>query len=493
MAVAGVYKRVLPCPPAVEFASLEGKALFAEALSEGSMDGFFKLISTFQTQAEPAYCGLSSLAVVLNALSVDPGRKWKGPWRWFDESMLDCCEPLENVLKNGITFSKVTCLAQCAGASVQAFRANQSSLDVFRSFVETCVSSDDHHLVVSYDRRVLKQTGSGHFSPLGGYHRQKDMALILDVARFKYPPHWVPLSLLWEAMNTVDETTGKSRGFMMIYKRERPTCFLFTLSCKDERWRAMCKHLLEEVPQQLKSMTFTSVEQVICTVFRALPAEVASFVKWIVEVQPANGEPVKKIDRDETERLRYKSKVLQQLRETRTSALIKTWMMENCINFSVKESLQNVVMQAFCQGAASFTGNNCLANIKCIKKDWKEANGTSNEGVGEAVVVSSKVLVDGCEQEIDALIPKRPSSIQVGGPCPCSLKEDSFHPTTRDLFAVLLLALPAATWENIENPDVYSKICHIFSTEELPPELQLEVEHLFEQAMLVSKSCTEEA
>lgn len=56
------------------------------------------------------------------------------------------------------------------------------------------------------------QTGSGHFSPIGGYHAGKDMVLILDVARFKYPPHWVPLSLLWEAMNTVDEATGHRRG-----------------------------------------------------------------------------------------------------------------------------------------------------------------------------------------------------------------------------------------------------------------------------------------
>jgi hypothetical protein len=26
------------------------------------------------------------------------------------------------------------------------------------------------------------------------------MVLILDVARFKYPPHWVPLEVLYEAM-----------------------------------------------------------------------------------------------------------------------------------------------------------------------------------------------------------------------------------------------------------------------------------------------------
>lgn len=58
----------------------------------------------------------------------------------------------------------------------------------------------------------LLQTGTGHFSPIGGYHAGRDMALILDVARFKYPPHWVPLKLLWEAMDTVDDASGFRRG-----------------------------------------------------------------------------------------------------------------------------------------------------------------------------------------------------------------------------------------------------------------------------------------
>lgn len=61
----------------------------------------------------------------------------------------------------------------------------------------------------------LLQTGDGHFSPIGGYHAGKDMALILDVARFKYPPHWVPLTLLWEAMDNVAGTTGQRRGLVL--------------------------------------------------------------------------------------------------------------------------------------------------------------------------------------------------------------------------------------------------------------------------------------
>eukprot|EP00252_Welwitschia_mirabilis_P010212 TRINITY_DN23382_c0_g1_i1.p1 TRINITY_DN23382_c0_g1~~TRINITY_DN23382_c0_g1_i1.p1 ORF type:complete len:236 (-),score=38.53 TRINITY_DN23382_c0_g1_i1:32-739(-) len=229
MAVAGLYRRILPCPPAVEFSSREGKDLFREALLNGTMEGFFKIISYFQTQSEPAFCGLASLSIVLNALAIDPGRKWKGPWRWFDETMLDCCDPLEKVKVDGITFGKLVCLANCAGAKIEAFRTNQSSLQRFRGSVARCASSEDCHIIVSYHRALLRQTGSGHFSPIGGYHAEKDMVLILDVARFKYPPHWVPLSLLWEAMNTKDEETQHYRGFMMICKREVGPSLLYTL------------------------------------------------------------------------------------------------------------------------------------------------------------------------------------------------------------------------------------------------------------------------
>ncbi|KAG2719250.1 hypothetical protein I3760_03G258900 [Carya illinoinensis] len=157
MAMAGLYRRVLPSPPAIDFASHEGKKLFIEAIQSGTMEGFYRLISFFQTQSEPAYCGLASLSMVLNSLAIDPGRKWKGPWRWFDESMLDCCEPLEKVKVTGISFGKLVCLAHCAGAKVEAFRTNQSTLEDFRKHVMRCSVSDDCHVISSYDRLALKQ------------------------------------------------------------------------------------------------------------------------------------------------------------------------------------------------------------------------------------------------------------------------------------------------------------------------------------------------
>ena len=48
----------------------------------GSLEVYFRLAEQFRTQDEPAFCGLSTLTMVLNALAVDPKRVWKGVWRW---------------------------------------------------------------------------------------------------------------------------------------------------------------------------------------------------------------------------------------------------------------------------------------------------------------------------------------------------------------------------------------------------------------------------
>lgn len=165
-AVPSLYGRALPSPPAVEFASAEGRRLFAEALQGGTMQGFFSLVSVFQTQSEPAFCGLATLAVVLNALRIDPGRRWKGPWRWFDESMLDCCEHLDTVRAEGITFGKVACLAHCSGADVRTFRAAQATLADLRRHLLRCASSQDCHLVASYHRKLLGQVAACSSAPL---------------------------------------------------------------------------------------------------------------------------------------------------------------------------------------------------------------------------------------------------------------------------------------------------------------------------------------
>ncbi|KAL5711926.1 glutathione gamma-glutamylcysteinyltransferase [Ranunculus cassubicifolius] len=469
MAMAGLYRRVLPSPPAIDFASSDGKKLFSEALQNGTMEGFFKLISNFQTQSEPAYCGLASLSMVLNALAIDPGRKWKGPWRWFDESMLDCCEPLEKVKAEGITFGKVACLAHCAGARVEAFRTNQSTIDEFRKYIKTCTSSDVCHVLTSYHRAHFKQTGSGHFSPIGGYHAETDMALILDVARFKYPPHWVPLKLLWEAMGTVDEATGHQRGFMLISRLQKAPSLLYTLSCKHESWISIAKYLMDDVPSLLKSEIVKNVEKVLSVVLASLPTNFSDFIKWVAEVRRQDDGALTK---EEKGRLSVKEDVLKQVRETALYKHVKEWMSSanpccrGISSLSDKDTLPEIAARVCCQGAEMLTGNLGSSHgfccretcVKCVK-----ANGDAS-----VTMVSGTVFTGTSEQGVDMLVPSG------SGPDSCSCT--GMHPASNDILTALLLALPPKTWSGIREEKLQSEICDLVAMENLPSLLQEEEE-----------------
>src|ERR1044071_1969332 len=98
MAWESFYRRPLP-EGLVALSSPAGRALFKEALLEGGMEGYFPLAEQLHTQADPAFCGLGSLVVVLNALAIDPGRAWKGAWRWYAEDLLDCCRALDQIAR----------------------------------------------------------------------------------------------------------------------------------------------------------------------------------------------------------------------------------------------------------------------------------------------------------------------------------------------------------------------------------------------------------
>ncbi|KAF9990297.1 hypothetical protein BGZ75_002611 [Mortierella antarctica] len=208
------YRRKLP-EHLVSFTSPKGKQLFREMLGEGYGEGYFSLVGNFTTQSEPAYCGPSSLAMVLNSLEVDPQRQWKGAWRWYSDELLECCAPAEQVKAKGITFNQFACLSKCH-CDVQVRRANQTSLEQFKKDLEMVCSRDDIHMVVSFSRKSLGQTGDGHFSPIGGYVPKSGMVLVLDTARFKYPSYFVSVERLWKSLFPVDAETGSSRGYFLL-------------------------------------------------------------------------------------------------------------------------------------------------------------------------------------------------------------------------------------------------------------------------------------
>ncbi|KAF7062480.1 hypothetical protein CFC21_069074 [Triticum aestivum] len=450
MEVASLCRRVLPTPPAVEFASPEGRRLFAEALEAGTMEGFFSLVSHFQTQSEPAFCGLASIAVVLNALAIDPGRRWKGPWRWFDESMLDCCEPLHVVRSQGITFGKVVCLARCAGASVRCFRADHATVHDLRAHLARCASSHDCHLIASYHRGHFKQTGGGHFSPIGGYHAGTDRALILDVARFKYPPHWVPLTLLWEAMNTTDKATGLLRGFMLVSRHNSAPSLLYTVSCGDESWKSMAKYCVEDAPNLLKDESPDNVTTLLSRLVGSLPANAGDLIKCVVEVRRKD-EGGSCLSKEGKERLVLKEKVLQQVRDTKL--------------FRIVQELQ-------------------------YPKRLRQAH---TNGDGPKNVIPGTVVSEGNEQanSVDLLLSTSPSEKSLCNPN--STNEAVKYPSSTDVLTVLLLVLHPSTWFGIRDEIVKAEFQSLVSTDDLPDLLKREVLHLKRQLHYLTGCEGEEA
>lgn len=176
---AGFHRRPLAAP-AVALSSSRGREIFREALNAGTLNTFFRLSECFQTQAEPAYCGLGTLVNALNALAVDPGVLWKGVWRWYSEEHLDCCVDLDDIRKRGLTFDEWVCLAKCQGLSVIGGRAEDSSLENFRAAVTSCCTVTDAILCVAYTRKKLGQPGDGHFSPI---------VRVLTPPACRYPTH----------------------------------------------------------------------------------------------------------------------------------------------------------------------------------------------------------------------------------------------------------------------------------------------------------------
>ena len=310
------YRRPLPTGQ-IAFSSSEGRRLFQEALAAGEMENWFALSEQFHTQAEPAFCGLGSLVVALNALEIDPGRVWKGPWRWFSETLLDCCKPLHVVEQTGVTLDELSCLASCNGAQARSFRAERSSLAELRAAVrESARSARGPFLLASYTRQALGQTGSGHFSPLAGYHSGRDLVLILDVARFKYPPHWVPLSTLWEAMTAIDSVTGRSRGWISLARgAPRPMPIYFRLLAQHGLGE-LVSTLLDRTPLLLSTVPTNSPAELVNAWVRQVDAQLVEQLSQVIE-------PRVELDAIEPERREQVTQLLAELHATQVFQLVQ--------------------------------------------------------------------------------------------------------------------------------------------------------------------------
>ena len=204
-------------PAPVPWTSPRGRALFREALSSGTLESYFPLAAQFLTESGPSPSGLGALAMTLNALNIDPGRVWKGPWRWFTEAMLECCVPASALAARSISLDEFAQLARSHGAAARVVRADGddaiAGAAALRAAVrETTATAGGGFVVASFSRGAVGQLDVGSaddgaavpFALIAGFHAPADAVLLLDVARTRFPPAWVPVRALHGAMRAQD-------------------------------------------------------------------------------------------------------------------------------------------------------------------------------------------------------------------------------------------------------------------------------------------------
>jgi hypothetical protein len=205
---------------------------------------YFLYNSGIDVQVNQAYCAVASAAAVLNSLrfmhprsevGVDiPTDSTYAPFSYATQMDLFGPCTTEKVVSSagassfegwgsdsvmsfpyGLTLEQTAALLRChlnvtAGWSVTAQQLDDTHLTLskMRYDMKNALADPSSRIIVNYHRAAAGQVGSGHFSPVGAYHPGTDSFLVLDMARYKYPPVWVSAEVLYNAMRTYDSCGG---------------------------------------------------------------------------------------------------------------------------------------------------------------------------------------------------------------------------------------------------------------------------------------------
>ncbi|CAK9062721.1 Glutathione gamma-glutamylcysteinyltransferase 1 (LjPCS1-8R) (Phytochelatin synthase 1) [Durusdinium trenchii] len=187
---------------------------------------FWQLSPHFLTEL-PGMCGPTTAIMVLNALhgeglpaAVSPTFSWSfEEYHYWDSKNLwsansTCVQAHTEPWKGSL--EQVAALMSCNGAAAEAVEASKSSLAHFRTTIKKAFLSN-RFVSINFDRRGLQQQGVGHHSPIGAYDETTDRVLVLDVARYKYPPWWAFLPDVFAAMqHYVPGNFSTPRGYIEV-------------------------------------------------------------------------------------------------------------------------------------------------------------------------------------------------------------------------------------------------------------------------------------
>lgn len=215
---AGSAHAYLPLPPAMT--ALDSPAGQAMLLESNARTAYWPLAAHYETQENQAFCGVATLVMVLNSSGLPaPQPAGFAPYRFFTQE--DIFAPngttifaADWIRHHGLTLDQLGQLATHEGLSVQLVHATTNGLAQFRTQASTALATPGQYVIINFNRASIGAEGYGHFSPLAAYNQKTDSFLILDVARYKYPPAWINAKALYAALDTTDGE--KTRGYMIV-------------------------------------------------------------------------------------------------------------------------------------------------------------------------------------------------------------------------------------------------------------------------------------
>lgn len=186
-------------------------------------ENLWKLIRFYEAQARLTYCSVATSVITLNALSIkSPKSQFLGKYHmftqeeFFSESVQAVIDQNE-VAKRGMALEELATVLGVFPIKVFKYEAQHLPQEKIRDLIISALKNPNQCVLALYQRKELQQEGGGHWSPIAAYDVESDSFLILDVARFKYPPVWIDAFAFINSMQTAN-IYGKSRGFIIIEK-----------------------------------------------------------------------------------------------------------------------------------------------------------------------------------------------------------------------------------------------------------------------------------
>lgn len=155
------------------------------------------------SQRNPSACGPTSVANVLRS---------EGTAASPDEVAAHGQGCVAGFCFGGLTLTQLADAARATSPSWKVSELHPATLDEFREELRHA-NDPDRRLIINFSRRPLFGTGGGHHAPVGGYLESEDLVFVLDVNE-RFGPWLVPSARLFEAMDTVDSSSGQKRGLL---------------------------------------------------------------------------------------------------------------------------------------------------------------------------------------------------------------------------------------------------------------------------------------